>query len=157
MTHNLTAKREQRPAAGNTLELVKAPVLERERPAHDGAEHRARHEHLTGTGEIGYTRGDVDGHAAEVLADQLTLARVHSHADLHSELARLACDRQCAAQRARRRAIEGSQEPVAHRLDLTPAEAGQLLSHLLVVSGEQIAPAAITDGGGARRGIDDVG
>src|ERR1039458_6115600 len=44
------AEREQRPAAGNALQLVKAPFLERERAADDGAENRARDEHLA---EIG--------------------------------------------------------------------------------------------------------
>src|SRR5207302_1917977 len=151
------AEGEQGPAPGDALELVKAPVLEREGAAHDGPEDGARHEHLTGAGQRVHARGDVDRHAADVLADQLALARVHPHAYVDAELAGRLSDRQRAAQRPRGRAVEGGEKAVAEGLHLTAAKAGELLAHLLVVPREQIAPAAVADDGGARGGIDDVG
>src|SRR5437870_6380343 len=116
-------EREQRPATGHSLELVQAAVRERERAAHDGSVHGARHEHLAGTCERVHARGDVHGHAPHVLADQLALAGVHADAHLDPQLARGGRDRERAAQGARGRPVERRQKAVADRLDLVPAEA----------------------------------
>ncbi len=97
------------------------------------------------------------GHAADVLADQLALARVRSDANLDSELVGGAGDRQRTAQRARGGTVEGGQKAVAHRLDRAPAVAVELGAHALIVLGEQIAPGAVAEPGRARGRIDDVG
>src|SRR5207302_828841 len=98
----------------------------------------------------------MDGHAADVLADQLALARVHADADLHAELTRLRGDRERAPQRARGRAFEGREEAVAHGLDLATPEAEELLADGVVVAREEIAPAAIAELCGTRGGVDNV-
>src|SRR5438445_3949094 len=98
----------------------------------------------------------MDGHAADVLADQLALAGVHADADLDAELPRLGGDRERAPQRARGRAFEGREKAVAYGLDLATPEAQQLLADGVVVTREEIAPAAITDLCGTRGGVDDV-
>ena len=74
------------PAAGHPFELVEAAVLERERAADDGPEDGARGEHFAGGREAGEAGGDVDGHPADVLADQLALAGVDPDPDLELEL-----------------------------------------------------------------------
>src|SRR5207237_9950795 len=98
----------------------------------------------------------MDGHAADVLADQLALARVHADADLDAELARLRGDRERAPQRARGWAFEGREKAVARGLDRASPEAKELFADGVVVAREEIAPAAITELRGTRRGVDDV-
>ena len=115
---------EQRPPAGDPLELMEAAILERERAAHDGAEHRARHERLAWLGQAADARCDVHGHARHVVADQLALARVHADAELDAERARGTVDREGASQSSGRWACKRRQEAVAHRLDLPAAELG---------------------------------
>src|SRR5271156_3048917 len=99
----------------------------------------------------------MDRHAADVIADQLTLAGVHADADLDPEFARRAGYRQRTSQRARRWAVEGRQEAIADSLDLAPGEARELLAHALVVARQQVAPAAVAELGGSCRRIHDVG
>ena len=98
----------------------------------------------------------MDGHAGDVVADHLALARVHAHAHLHAQLARLARHRQRAAQRARRRPVERSEEAVADRLHRAAAEACELLAHSVVVACEQVAPAPVAEVRCARCRIHDV-
>src|SRR5438067_1047742 len=98
----------------------------------------------------------MDGHATDVLADQLALARVHADADLDAELTCLRGDRERAPQRARGRALEGREKAVAHGLHSATPEADELLADGVVVAREQVAPAAITELCGARGGVDDV-
>jgi len=77
----------------------------------------------------------VHGHAADVLTDQLTLTRVHPHADLDPKRAGGLRDPKRAAQAVRGRAVEGRHEAVADGLHLASAEAGERLAHVLVVAG----------------------
>src|SRR5205823_12349965 len=97
----LAPELEQRPAARHTFELVESALLEREGTAHDGAEYGARHEYLSVCCQPADARGDVHGHAADVLADQLALARVHPDAHVYAQLARGFGDCERAATRAR--------------------------------------------------------
>src|ERR1700722_19421467 len=118
-----TAQREQRPAAWHALQLMKTTFLEHEGTANDRPEDSARHKHLAGSGKRVHTRGDVDGHPAHVLADQLALPRVNADADLEPQLLRRFGDRQSAAQGARRRTVESHKEAVSHGLYLATAKA----------------------------------
>ena len=54
-------------------------------------------------------------------------------------------------------AVEGGEEPVARGVDLAAPEAAELAADEVVVSLEEVAPAAIPEGGGLLRGADDVG
>jgi hypothetical protein len=99
----------------------------------------------------------VHGHAADVVADELALARVDANAHLDAQIARRPGDRQRAAQRARRGAVERREEAVADGLDLAPFKARELLAHLLVVAREQVAPAPVAERRRVRRRVDDVG
>src|ERR1700722_7333635 len=58
---------------------------------------------------------------------------------------------------ALRRAREGGQEAVADGLDLAPAKARELIAHVAVVLGQQVAPAPVADPGRVRGRVDDVG
>ena len=135
---------------------MKATILERERAANDRAEHSARDEHLAGSRERANARGDVDGHAADILADQLTLTCVHANAHLDPELACGGGDLKGTAQSPRWRPLEGHEEAVTDGLHLMAAKAGELLTHQRIVVGEQIAPATVAQPGGARCRIHDV-
>ena len=75
-----TAKR--LPLAGDALELLGAAVRKRDTRADDEVLDGARDEHLVRAGERADPRADVDGHAADVVADELALAGVQagSHA-----------------------------------------------------------------------------
>src|SRR5207247_8916763 len=99
---------------------------------------------------------DVYGHPAYVPGAQLALARVEPGAHLEAEARDLVRDARCAADRARR-AIEGGEESVAHRLDLPPSVAVDLVAHELVVAVEQLPPATIAHPGRALCRPDDVG
>ena len=67
----------QLPSAGHTFEVVRAAGGERD----CGAEHRVSDgggdEDFVGSGECGGSRRDVDGHAAEVVAECLALAEMY--------------------------------------------------------------------------------
>src|SRR5258706_11636894 len=61
---NLSARveGEDRPAAGDALEVVRTALLEAQVGADDGAERGPRGEHLPRAGEPGHAGGDVDRH-----------------------------------------------------------------------------------------------
>src|SRR5687768_5267610 len=71
-------EREQRPAAVDAAQLAHAALLEAEAGADHGAVDGPRHEHLSGCRERRDARGDVHGHAADVVADHLALAGVET-------------------------------------------------------------------------------
>ena len=77
-------------------------------------------------GDRHHARGDVDGKAANRVADELDLARVQADADRHSELA----EHLDHASRARDRAggtVEDRQKSVAGVIDLPPPVGPQVL------------------------------
>src|SRR5829696_8509571 len=102
-------------------------------------------------------RGDVDRHAADVVADQLALPDMQADADLDPEVVSRGDDRLCAAQGGGGRPGEGRQEAVAGRLHLAAAEARELPANELVVPGEQVTPAPVPQLRGARSRVDDIG
>ena len=135
---------------------MRAAIVEGDARAGHEVAHRPAHERLARAGERGDPRGDVDRHAAHVVAEQLRLARVHAGADLDAEPAHGARDRGGAPDRARR-TVEHGEEPVAHRLDLATAVVGELLAHDAVVLVQELAPAAVAERRRQLRGADDVG
>src|SRR5215210_7613171 len=119
---------EQSPPARDPAKGVGSPFGELAAGAGGGAADRGRHEHLPRCGEGGDAGGDVDGQAAEVVADELTLPRVQAGAHLEVELFDGGTNRAGAADR-RAGEGEGGEEAVADRLDLTPAETLELRPH----------------------------
>src|SRR3954451_20389741 len=150
-------QREDRPGAGHAAQRVAAAPVELQARADDRPVDRARGQHLAGLRHPGDARGDVDGHAADVVADQLALARVQPRAQLDAQAADRLHDRARAAQRVGRRTVEGGQERVADGLDLAPAVALDLAPDRVVVGGEQVAPAAVAQARGMPGRVDDVG
>src|SRR5262249_4753072 len=109
-----------------------------------------------GPGEGADPGADVDRHAADVVADRFDLAAVDPGADLDPAAAQLALDRGRAADRPRR-AVEGGEEAVPHRLHLAAAVDGELPADGGVVALEQVAPAQVAEPGGGLGRADDVG
>ena len=141
----------------NTLQLVAAPGLEDERAADHQAGGRARDQDLARPGACSDPRCDMDRHARDVLADQLTLAGVQPDADLYAHPGRRRDDRLCAAQRRRGRSREGRQEAISGRLHLSALKSGELPADELVVPGEEVSPAIVAQLRGTGRRVDYVG
>src|SRR5438477_537177 len=80
------------PRAGHALQLVLAALVERQPGAGHEVLDRRRDEHLSGARERGHARADVDGEAAELVAQPLTLPRVQPGAHLEAEVAHRARD-----------------------------------------------------------------
>src|SRR3954468_1793612 len=138
-------QREQRPAPRHVAQLVRAPVLEAEARSDDRPVDRPRREHLARLGESRDPRRDVHRDAADVVADDLALAGVQPRPRRQPERLQPLDDRLRAADRPRRRPVEGDQERVADRLDLAAAEAVELTADDRVVGDEQVAPARVAE------------
>ena len=88
---------------------------------------------------------DVDGDAADVVADQLALARVEAGADLEPERADGVADRAGAADRAGR-PVEGREEAVARGLRLSrPLNRASSRRTTAWWRCEQLAPALVAE------------
>src|SRR6476661_6435668 len=109
---------EQRPAAGDVAQVVRPAILEADPRADDRAVDGPGDEQLAGLGQLRDARGDVDRHAADVVAEHLALARVQPDPDRQPERLEALHDRLGAAHRVRRRARERDEERIADRLDL---------------------------------------
>src|SRR3954464_12420432 len=144
-------QREQRPVPRDAVERLHAALLEPQSRAYYGPVRRARGQHLAGSRQRGDARGDVDGHAADVVADDLALAGVQADPDLQPHRPNGLDDGLRTAHRLRRRAVEGDEEGVADGLDLAPAEAVDLAAHGGLVSAEQVAPARVAPARPPRR------
>src|SRR4029453_9521236 len=103
------------PLARDTLELLGAAVRKRDTRADDKALAGAGDEPLVRPGECADPRADVDGHAADVVADELALAGVQAGAHIDVERSHGVRDRSRTADPARR-SVEGGEEAVAQRL-----------------------------------------
>src|SRR4029453_15049265 len=135
------------PGVGDALEAVGAAVAEGEPGPGDQVLDRPRADDLARPGGRHHPGGDVHGDPADVLAEQLDLARVQPHPDLQAQVAQAGADGG-AGPDGPGRPVEGGQEPVAGGLDLAAAEAGQLLAHRLLVVDQETMPAAGAPGGG---------
>src|SRR5581483_11728882 len=136
--------RVQPPLAGDALQLVDAAVVD-----------RAGDEHLARAGERGDPRARVDGDPRHLAFGQLALAGVQAGAHLEAELPHRLHDRARTADRPRR-PVEGGEEAVPGRVQLTAAEAGELAAYELVVAREQLPPGAIAERGRTLAGRDDI-
>src|SRR5581483_4818707 len=147
--------RVQPPLAGDALQLVDAAVVETQARAGDEVLDRAGDEHLARAGERGDPRARVDGDPRHLAFGQLALPGVQAGAHLEAELPHRLNDRTRAADRPRR-PVEGGEEAVPGRVQLTAAEAGELAAYELVVAREQLPPGAIAERGRTLAGRDDI-
>ena len=108
------------PALGNAFQLVLAGLFEDEPRTHGEVSHRLRNEDLARTGERSHAGSDVDGDTADAVRGSLDLSRVTAGSHFDVELANRPADLERALDRARR-PVEGGEESVARRVDLTPA------------------------------------
>src|SRR5262249_26067496 len=97
-----------------------------------------------------------NGQPADLLADDLALARVKPAAHLEIERPHFVPYPARAADRARG-SVEGGKEAVAGRVDLASAESRQLASRRRVVLAQHVAPAPIAERERTFRRADDVG
>src|SRR5437870_11206293 len=141
----------QRPLSLHALEAMDAPLHEAQARSRDQILQRARDQHLARVRRGGHAGADVHGDAAHAVAPQLALAGVQAGADLEAERAHRLADGQRTAHRACG-TVEGRKEAVARRVNLPAAEAAQLLAYGGAVPLEQIAPTALAEPGGVRRG-----
>src|SRR5262245_42486742 len=121
------ANGEETPVARNALEGGGAAVVELQPRAGHQVLDGLRDEHLPG-GRLGrHPRPDRDRDAGDLLVDDLALAGVEPGAELEPQLGHRVPDRARAADRTRR-PVEAGEEPVARRVQLDAAVAGQLAS-----------------------------
>src|SRR3954447_435805 len=122
------------PIARHAPERVHATVGELDSGAGDEVGDGARDEHLARPRSGAHARADVHRDAAHIsVAHQLALAGVQTGADLDAERANRVAGRARAANPSRG-TVERRQEPVAHRLDLSPTMAVELATHELIVA-----------------------
>src|SRR6266536_6113102 len=120
-----------------------AATSERDARARDEIGDGARNENFVGLGERLDALGDVDGDAADVVTAQLDLAGVEPATYMDADGADRVADGTGAAHRPSG-AVEGRQEPVAGRGDLSAAEAFEFGAGETVVGGQQLRPSAVT-------------
>ncbi len=117
--------------------------------AHDEVPDGAADQHLAGAGETADARSDVNGESSDVTTgEHLKLAGVQTGAKVQAELANTVPDCDRAADRPTR-AVEGSEHPIAERLDKPSSMALDMLSHERIVTFKQHAPTAIAQLGRA--------
>src|SRR5207247_2157951 len=103
------------PVPRDSFQRVDATVRELDSRPSDQIRNRARDEYLPRPGGRPDARTDVDGDAADVVADQLAFAGVETGAHLDPKVAHCVTRRARAADRAGG-PVEGGEEAVAHRL-----------------------------------------
>src|SRR5215211_3599369 len=149
------SSRVEAPFARNALELRGATVLEVDTRAGGEVPDDAGDQYLAGSGLRRDPGADVDRDAFHSAADELNLAGVNAGADFEAELGD-GIDRAMSAGDGPRRTVEGGEESVAGAANLPAAVAGKLGADGGVVGVQQGAPAAVTELGRARGGLDDV-
>src|SRR4051794_2044387 len=116
---------------------------------------RARHEDFAGTCSCGHTRCEVNGYAADVIADELDFAGVHSGAlpEIHRHGHRGELER--AVDRVSR-AVEDGNDTVAGRAYLAAVVFFERPLDPDVVLREAVAPSAVANLRGELRRVDEV-
>ena len=111
----------QLPAVGDSLQLVQAPVLELDPRSRHQILHCLRNEGLACPGHRRDPRADMDGDAPELVSHDVTLARVETDAEIHSDLVH-GPEHRLGALDGRGRGVEGCEKAVAGGVDLAAAE-----------------------------------
>jgi hypothetical protein len=118
-------------------------ILERKARAGYKVSHGAGDEHLTRVGEPHHPRRDVHGDPADVIAPpDLDLARMNSNPHVEAERPH-SLDNSLPTANGSRWTIEGRQEAVSHRLDLTSAKTRHFAPDQRIVPVQQGSPGQI--------------
>lgn len=132
-----------------------ASILEAQTRSGNQVLDRARHEHVTRPRQRRDPSTDVHRDATELVTDNLALAGVNPGADVETETSNGLDDRTRSAG-GPGRTVERGEEPVTGRIDLTPAEAGEVLAHHAMVRFEEITPPPVAQRGGPFGGTNQV-
>ena len=144
------------PRVVDALEQVAAAVAEAQRRAQHELLDRARDEDLARPGQPGDAGAEVHRDPGQVAARTAALAGVDAGTQLESQRPDGVAHARGPADRAAG-AVEDDEEAVAGALDLVAAGERELAAEDRVVLGQQPRPALVAEGGGVRRGVDDVG
>src|SRR2546421_1062498 len=98
----------------------------------------------------------MDADPGDVVASSLHFTGVHTNAHFHADLPGALTDREPTLNRSRR-TIEGGEDAISSRLDLSTAEAMNLAPGHTVMVVEQLTPATVSAAGRVGRRGDDVG
>src|SRR5687767_2436500 len=109
---------EQLALTGQPLEGMEPGVLERESRPFEETVRRVRDHDLARTGDRQDPRGGMNGHASDILGDELDLARVDADAYLHAESFSRPNHRGAATDGVRR-SVEDHEKAIAGGRDLT--------------------------------------
>jgi hypothetical protein len=144
------------PFVRDATELVRTSTLEHEPGTGYEVLHRTRDEDLTWLGQTCDACPDVHRDAADLLVDQLALARVHADADLHAEIPYATRCGERASDRPGG-SIEGGEEPVACRVHLGTAIPKEQTPDHLVVMEKELLPSDAPELRRERRRANDIG
>src|SRR5437763_17207855 len=118
----LALRHEDRPLAGDSLQRLAAPIGETQSRSRHQILYCTGHQNLARAGKRCNTRADVNGDAADVVADHFALAGVKSGTHFNAERPDFVSDGACAANAACR-AVERGKKPIAGRFQLMAAKA----------------------------------
>src|SRR3954453_2306986 len=147
---------ENLPFAGDALEWTTAAAAEAQAGTGHQILHGARYQNLARAGQRGDARTDVNGDAADIVADHFALAGMQPGADLDADRPDFVGDRAGTANAARW-TVKRCEKAVARSLHLMAAKSRQIAADGGVMMVEQIAPALVAEVRGLFSGADDVG
>jgi hypothetical protein len=139
-----TFRREDPPLARDAFQSFRSAIREAQARASDQILDGARHQNLAGGGEGGDAGADVDGDAADVVADHFALAGVEPGSDLDAERRDFLGDR-AGATNAARGTVERPEKSVAGGFDFVAAKAREIAPYRRVMTAEQITPALVAE------------
>src|SRR5262250_474970 len=144
------------PLPGHAAKVVLATIREPQAGACHQVLHGAGDQHLGGCGSRHYPGSDVHGDPPDVVLHQLAFTRVESGPDLNPQGTDRIADGAGAAD-CPRGAIEGREEAVPHRLDLSTPMPFEFPSYYPIVRIEECAPRTVAQRRGPLRRAHDVG
>src|SRR4030095_8733627 len=130
------------PFARKSLERLRAAIVEADAGARDEIFHGARDQHLARARQRRDSGAGVHGDAAQLVAEDLALARVQTGANLQAQLPHLAHDGACTTHAARR-SVEAREKPIAGRIDFATPKAHELLANRRVMPILHLSPTAL--------------
>src|SRR3954464_8755607 len=147
---------EYRPLAWDSLQGPASPIGETQSRSRHQILYRAGHQNLAGAGKRSNTRADVNGDAADVVANHFALAGVESGTHFNYQRPDYFGDSARAANAACR-TVERGKKTVAGCFHLLATKAYQVTPNHRVVMVEKIAPALVAQCGRLLRRTDDIG
>src|SRR5665647_2340389 len=123
---------------------MNAAVLEVESGAGDQILKHARRQNLTWAGQLGYSRGNMNGDSPDVIRQYFDLAGMQSGPNLQTKVAHSIAD-SFRTTHAAGRAVKRGQKPISKSLDFFSTKSDEFATHTRVMSLQQMAPLAVTE------------